>query len=50
VYAGDGGAWRSLELGGPGDTRDKLDAERMARATTGLHWSLRRLTLASVLP
>jgi hypothetical protein len=50
VYAGDGGAWRARELGGPGDTRDKVDAARLARAALGLHWSLRRLTLASVLP
>lgn len=50
VYAGDGGTWRSRELGGPGDTRDKVDAQRLARATLGLHWSLRRLTSAGVLP
>lgn len=48
--ATDGGAWRDSDAGTLGDTADKLDYERMARAVLGLHASLRTLTLRSTLP
>lgn len=50
LLATDGGAWRDADAGTVGDTPDKLDYERMARAVLGLHSSLRTLTLRAALP